>query len=260
MNMYKPHREESDEVIRMLATSYPKTFFLTPPQRRPLKNSIVADLQKDGFGVATVLLQAGVEWYKSHLGYLHSLQVGAKRLDLKGKEVGTVTREESLAAFKKIKAINAEKNRIAAEASSAARYPAAYADQKAATKAAAEKLFHAPEKVNEVPPKKPEPITVHVTQTPPKPPTTVHVTQIETPPKPPVTIYPVFTPPLPNKPPSLPAIAPELLALHDVFRAANDALLGNSNQALRLVMASAALKVVAEEARKAIKVLRDQRT
>jgi sRNA-binding protein len=68
-----------------------------------LKHNIVADLQKDGMPMAYELVAAGVEWYQSHFSYLYSLQAGAKRLDLNGAEVGTVTKQEFMAAQAKIK-------------------------------------------------------------------------------------------------------------------------------------------------------------
>jgi sRNA-binding protein len=91
---YRINREESEEVVRKLAESYPKCFFVDPKMRRPLKNNILADLQKDGFPAAYELLSAGLHWYQSHFGYQYSLQAGARRIDLTGKEVSTVTEQE----------------------------------------------------------------------------------------------------------------------------------------------------------------------
>src|SRR5215510_5611624 len=44
---YRPSREESEEVIRQLAATYPKCFFEDPKLRQPLKKTIITDLQKD---------------------------------------------------------------------------------------------------------------------------------------------------------------------------------------------------------------------
>lgn len=85
----------------MLAERYPRCFFVNPRLRQPLKKNIVADLQKDGFAV-TELISASVDWYTSHIGYQYRLETGAKRLDLEGKEAGTVTESEYHAAQKKI--------------------------------------------------------------------------------------------------------------------------------------------------------------
>jgi len=101
--MYRPSREETEAVIKQLTVAYPKCFFEIPQLRRPLKKNIVADLHQDGFGVAPELLSAAICWYESHFGYQHALQPGAKRINLQGKEVGTVTSVEALGAQKKIK-------------------------------------------------------------------------------------------------------------------------------------------------------------
>jgi sRNA-binding protein len=71
--------------------------------RRPLKRNILVDLEQAGFPAAHELIAAAVDWYQGHFGYLFALQAGAKRLDLDGKEVSTVTESEQDAALKKIK-------------------------------------------------------------------------------------------------------------------------------------------------------------
>jgi sRNA-binding protein len=103
MDTYRFNREETEEVIRMLADKYPKCFFADPRQRRPLKKNLLADLQGDGFPAAYELLSAALEWYQSHFSYRYALEAGAKRVDLTGKEVSTVTEQEHLAAQKKNK-------------------------------------------------------------------------------------------------------------------------------------------------------------
>jgi ProP effector len=100
---YKPTRQENEDVIRALAHAYPKCFVEEPKLRRPLKRTIVADLQKDGMPMAYDLFAGGVEWYESHFAYLYNLQPGAKRIDLNGMEVDTVTEQEFLAAQDKIR-------------------------------------------------------------------------------------------------------------------------------------------------------------
>jgi sRNA-binding protein len=99
---YRPTREESEHTIRLLVDRYPTCFFADPQHRRPLKKNILADLQKDGVPVARELLVPAVDWYRSHFGYLYALQAGAKRIDLSGKETGTVTEQEQYAAQIKI--------------------------------------------------------------------------------------------------------------------------------------------------------------
>ena len=71
--------------------------------RLPLKNDIMADLQKDGFPVAFEMLGAALDWYRSHFSYQHNLVAGTKRIDLNGREAGTVTEKEQRDAQKKIR-------------------------------------------------------------------------------------------------------------------------------------------------------------
>jgi len=96
----RPTRIDSENIIKMLCESYPKCFFGEARQRRPLKQNIEADIIKDqDFDVAPEMIRAAMEWYKSHIGYDHALSsIGAKRIDLNGCEVGTVTESEALAA------------------------------------------------------------------------------------------------------------------------------------------------------------------
>jgi len=65
-----------------------------------LKQNIVADLVKDpDFDVAPELIESAVNWYKSHIGYDYAVStIGSKRIDLNGREVGTVTEAEARAA------------------------------------------------------------------------------------------------------------------------------------------------------------------
>jgi sRNA-binding protein len=238
--LYRPNREESEAVIAALAESYPRCFFTNPQQRRPLKKNIVADLQKDGFGAASELLTAAISWYESHFSYQHNLQAGTKRVDLRGREVGTVTREEQLAAQKKVQG---DRRRKEAE-TSATRYAASCEELKTSRHNAAEQLFRKADTVGTK--KTPQPAAPAAPIAP-----AVLVAQE------PMALAAPDKVTVPEKPASLPAIAPELAKLHDVFLAANEALAG-SHPALRKVMASAALKVVATEAKAAVKALRDQ--
>jgi sRNA-binding protein len=98
--MYRFLREESELAIETLAATYPKTFFINARDRLPLKKNIFIDLQKDGVAIAPELLNAALDWYQSHIGYLLVSQAGVKRVDLKGEAAGTVTPAEALAAQK----------------------------------------------------------------------------------------------------------------------------------------------------------------
>jgi sRNA-binding protein len=95
-------RTDSENVIRMLCDSYPRCF--SEKQRRPLKQDITADIIKDpDFKVAPELTTAAVEWYESHISYSHAMSVaGSKRIDLDGREVGTMTEQEAISARQKI--------------------------------------------------------------------------------------------------------------------------------------------------------------
>jgi sRNA-binding protein len=102
---YKFGRQEVEDCLLMLAERYPRCFFVNPRLRQPLKKNIEADLQKDGFATPD-LISASVDWYKSHISYQYNLETGAKRLDLDGKEAGTVTELEQRAARMEIVEIN----------------------------------------------------------------------------------------------------------------------------------------------------------
>jgi sRNA-binding protein len=107
---YKFTRDDCENTIRMLVSEYPKTFFEDPELRRPLKKNIEADIQKDGFGASFELIQAGVDFYRSHFGYRRNLLTGAKRIDITGKEGVSVTAAEYAMARKKL---HEDKQRLA---------------------------------------------------------------------------------------------------------------------------------------------------
>jgi sRNA-binding protein len=94
------NRQAIESAIELLVESYPKCFFLDPEKRRPLKHNIGVDLTKDGVALAPELVRAAIGWYESHFGYQLALQPGVKRIDLRGKEVGTVTELEHRKAQK----------------------------------------------------------------------------------------------------------------------------------------------------------------
>jgi sRNA-binding protein len=100
-----------EHVIRILADRYPKTFFIDPKQRLPLKKGIVDDLTDDDFSVAPALLGRVIEWYCNHFGYRHALQAGAVRVDLNGKPFEKVTPQEQREAESYI----AERQRLRAQ-------------------------------------------------------------------------------------------------------------------------------------------------
>jgi sRNA-binding protein len=95
-----PNRTESEDTIRVLADRYPKCFFEDPKMRRPLSKDILADLQREG--LLSPSFRSAVGWYQGNFGYQYTLQAGAKRVDLDGKEVDTVTEQEQREAEKYI--------------------------------------------------------------------------------------------------------------------------------------------------------------
>ena len=95
---YRPNRDECNAIIAALAKRYPACFFEEPKLRRPLKNGILGDLYKDGVPFTAEETAAAVEWYESHFAYRYALQAGAKRVDLTGREAGTVTLAEQRSA------------------------------------------------------------------------------------------------------------------------------------------------------------------
>jgi sRNA-binding protein len=101
--IYQFSRDDIEATIRQLVNTYPKCFFDDPHRRLPLKKSIADDLRMDGFCAAYELMKAAIERYESHFAYQYGLQTGRKRIDLNGKEVDTVTKQEYLNAQKKIK-------------------------------------------------------------------------------------------------------------------------------------------------------------
>ena len=102
-------REQLEELIQHLATTYPKAFFVQPYLKRPLKKNILLDLERDRI-LDDDRREAALNFYTRDWNYEHTLQAGAKRIDLNGKEVGIVTeleereaRERVLAQKRKIK-------------------------------------------------------------------------------------------------------------------------------------------------------------
>jgi hypothetical protein len=104
--------QDHNEVIAILAELYPRTFFVDPRLRRPIKVNISAEIDRrnepelNGYNVG-----AAVDWYTGHYGYGKSIIAGSPRLDLDGKQAGTVTEAEANSAEQRIAQINAEKQR-----------------------------------------------------------------------------------------------------------------------------------------------------
>ena len=91
-------REQLEELIQHLATTYPKAFFVQPYLKRPLKKNILLDLERDRI-LDDDRREAALNFYTRDWNYEHTLQAGAKRIDLNGKEVGIVTELEEREAL-----------------------------------------------------------------------------------------------------------------------------------------------------------------
>jgi sRNA-binding protein len=109
----RPSREANEQINRMLCEHYPKCFFEDPRQRLPLKQKIVDDIINDqDLDVSPGLITAAVDWYKSNIGYAgFAMSIpGAKRINLDGKAVGTVTESEAVAAQQRLDEFHRGKN------------------------------------------------------------------------------------------------------------------------------------------------------
>jgi sRNA-binding protein len=94
-------RGQLEELIQYLATIYPKAFFAQPHLKRPLKKNILLDLERDRV-LDDDRREAAVNFYTRDWNYEQALQAGAKRIDLNGKEVGTVTELEESEAKQRV--------------------------------------------------------------------------------------------------------------------------------------------------------------
>ena len=102
-------REQLEDFVNELAFSYPKCFFENGRFKRPLKKNIILDLEKDGMLDAERRV-AALGFYTHDWNYEWKLEAGAKRIDLDGKEVGTVTETEDREAKERVRAARQEKN------------------------------------------------------------------------------------------------------------------------------------------------------
>src|SRR5262249_8555067 len=95
---YRLSRDQRDLIVAKLAAQYPGGFFQDPRVPLPLKKNILADLRAAGFPFTADEVAEAIDWYKSAFGYRYAVQAGAKRVDLDGREAGTVTLAEQRAA------------------------------------------------------------------------------------------------------------------------------------------------------------------
>jgi ProP effector len=87
----------SKEVIAFLAHTFPKCFSLTG-EAKPLKIGIFQDLSerlKDEARVSKTLLRSTLRHYTNSWRYLHSVKVGAHRVDLDGNQGDAIEKEHA---------------------------------------------------------------------------------------------------------------------------------------------------------------------
>jgi sRNA-binding protein len=102
MTMNMMMRQDHTHVIRLLAQTYPKTFFVEPRRRVPLKHAIEQDIKADLVNNSELCffnIEDAVDWYRSHIGYQMACSMpGNGRLDLTGATVAKVTEAEARVA------------------------------------------------------------------------------------------------------------------------------------------------------------------
>ena len=96
-------RETIEELINYLAETFPKAIFTQPHLKRPLKKNVIADLEKNNI-LDPDKREAAIGFYTRDWAYERTLQAGAKRVNLNGVEVGTVTETEEREAKARVQA------------------------------------------------------------------------------------------------------------------------------------------------------------
>ena len=104
-------RERLEDLVKELAFSYPKCFSVDRRLKRPLKKNIIVDIEKDGM-LDDERRFAALAFYTHDWNYEWKLEAGAKRIDLDGKEVVTVTETEEREAKERVRAAQQERNQI----------------------------------------------------------------------------------------------------------------------------------------------------
>jgi sRNA-binding protein len=91
--------DQDDEIIALLAESWPRCFMSAEDRRLPLKVGIFHDLKAAlGGKVSPDQLSRALGTYCSAPDYQRRLKDGAARLDLDGQRAGTVTPSEAMGA------------------------------------------------------------------------------------------------------------------------------------------------------------------
>jgi sRNA-binding protein len=107
-------RDQLEGLVNYLVDKYPQAFFKNQTLKRPLKKNIVLDLEKDRV-LDDDRREAAIRFYTRDWNYENALVPGAKRIDLNGQEVGTVTEQEHLEAKARVVAQRRERRERANE-------------------------------------------------------------------------------------------------------------------------------------------------
>jgi hypothetical protein len=107
-------RKDRESAISALCSEYPKTFFVDPKRRVPLKYGIERDIEAElainkSSGLLDHDIADTIEWYCSHVGYKVACSTaGNSRIDLHGTIVSRVTEAEARIAEQEAAEIFAE--------------------------------------------------------------------------------------------------------------------------------------------------------
>jgi sRNA-binding protein len=106
----------TEKLIAKLASVYPKTFFVDPAQRQPLKIGIHVDILADAaHSLSRTEVRRAVGWYCRSSGYLAGIVEGAARVDAKGEAAGEVTAAAAAVAKAAMRReVKAERKAVAA--------------------------------------------------------------------------------------------------------------------------------------------------
>jgi len=94
-------------MIELLATRFPRTFFVDGSRRQPLKIGIFADLAAAELTVSSTQLRTALRVYTNSPGYLSAMCEGEARIGLDGQPAGRVSEEESKHARRKLAVLEA---------------------------------------------------------------------------------------------------------------------------------------------------------
>jgi sRNA-binding protein len=215
-------REHLKALIDHLAATYPKAFFKDKFLKRPLKKNILIDLERDRC-LNDEQREAAVSYYTRDWNSEYALLAGAKRIDLSGEEVGTVTALEANEARERVRVQKEERRRTLASRH-------APADVARSLHAAGKIPTDSLSKINVVP------LSASIPQSQPSPTTS--------PPQ------PVAQPPAPiaAEPPN----GVDLGRLRSLWESVDSIYTNTPDEALRHALAAAALRILVAEAESTI--------